>query len=489
MIRTLIIREIQDKIYSAQFMVITLLCVVLIPLGLYISMKDFEKKHIEYVYNMQDYYQKSQTKIHPSFRAEGYRPPSVLNIFSNGLNDYLPYKTVTDRHKGYTIETKMQQSNPISILFGKIDFTLMVTSFLSILSIIFTFSCVSSEKENGTIRLIFSNSVQRWKFVVAKISGNYILFCIPFFLSIIMGLLILNTSPYISIFDTGFWAPFLFISFVTLLLILLLLCLGFLISTITHNSLTSIVTLLFIWVFCAFIIPKVSPMIAQIVYPVDSAEVFDSKRKAFINDMEQEYNKQMKNLFEQKLIARNIDPATLNDLVSGETKEARKEYDLEKASLNEEYNERLQFELSKLDGAYYHQQQIQYSISRNIARVSPISSYISLMSEVCHTGFCEIDNFRKQAAMLQTQVEENVYIHWTHERYAAGPRTTEGYKLKEGLDWRTFQQSIPVPEFHYKQLTLSSIIQYVRIDFMLVIFFCVVFFVTGFVSFLRYDVR
>ena len=246
MVLTLIIREIQDKIYSAQFMIITLLCVILIPLGLYVSMKDFEKQQREYMNSVQEYYQKSQTKVNSNFRAEGYRPPSVLNVFSNGLNDYLPYKVVTDRHKGFTIETKMQQSNLISILFGKIDFTLMVTSFLSILSIIFTFSCVSNEKENGTIRLIFSNPVQRWKLVVAKIVGNYTLFCIPFFLSVIVGLLLLNTSSYISIFDAGFWAPFLFICLATLLLILLLFCLGFFISTITHNSLTSIITLLFI---------------------------------------------------------------------------------------------------------------------------------------------------------------------------------------------------------------------------------------------------
>ena len=229
-------------------------------------------------------------------------------------------------------------------------------------------------------------------------------------------------------------------------------------------------------------------MIAQIVYPVDSTEVFDLKRKTFANDMEREHNSQLKILFEQKLTAHNINPEELRDLLEG-TAEARKEYDLEKASLEAEYNERLQSELSKLDDAYYRQLQRQYSISRNIARVSPISSYISLMSEVCHTGFCEIENFRKQAAMLQIQVEENVYVHWTYERYAAGPRTTEGYRLREGLDWRTFQQSIPVPEFHYKQLTISNIIQYIRIDLILIIFFCITFFVMGFVSFLRYDVR
>jgi len=488
MILTLIIREIQDKIYSAQFMIIALLCVILIPLGMYVSMKDFEKRQIEYVNNVQEYYQKSQKRVNPDFHAEGYRQPSVLNIFSNGLNDYLPYKITTDRHRGFTIETKMQQSNLISVLFGKIDFTLMVTSFLSILSIIFTFSCISSEKEKGTIALIFSNPVQRWKLVVSKISGNYILFCIPFFLSIIVGLLVLNTSSYISIFDTGFWAPFLFICLATLLLILLLFCLGFLISTITHNSLTSIITLLFIWVFCAFIIPKVSPMIAQIVYPVDSTEVFDMKRKAFINNMEQESNNQLKILYEQKLIANNIDPETLDDLFAVETREARKEYNSEKTSIEEEYNERLQSELSKLDDAYYRQLQRQYSISRNIARISPISSYISLMSEVCHTGFCEIENFRKQAAMLQIQVEENVYVHWTYERIAAGPRAASGYYSKEGVD-RTFEQNIPVPEFQYKQLTFSDIIQYIRIDLILIIFFCIVFFVMGFVSFLRYDVR
>ncbi len=487
MILTLIKREIQDKIYSAQFLIIVVLCVILIPLGLYVSMKDFEKQQTDYMNNVQQYFAKSQHKVNHVFHAEGYRPPSALNIFSTGLNDYLPYRVTTDRHKGYTIETKIQQSNLISILFGKIDFTLIVTSFLSILSIIFTFSCVSSEKESGTIRLIFSNSVQRWRLVVAKILGNYLLFCIPFCITIIIGLLILNTSPYISIFSSGFWLPFLFIMLITLLLIFLLFNFGFFISTITHNSLTSIITLLFVWVFFAFVIPKVSPMIAQILHPVDTVEVFESKKSALMDDMDKEYKKQLKTLLEEKLTAHHIDYSDIRDLSSAITNEARDDYNMEKTVMDEEYGNRRKSELTKFENSYFNRQQTQYSVSRKMARVSPISSYISLMAEMCHTGFGEINNFRRQAALLQEQAQDHVYKYWQAMYYAAGPRTQEGYRFNQQYDIK--QKDIPVPELQYKQLSFGNIIRYIWVDIMFIVFFCILFFVLGFVSFLRYDVR
>ena len=490
MILTLIRREVLDKIFSAQFLIIMLLCIFLIPLGMFISLKEFEKQQSNYMENAQQYYTKSQGKVNFNFQAEGYRSPSALNIFSSGLNDYLPHKVMTGRDKGYTIEIKNRQSNLIAILFGRIDFTLIVTSFLSILSIIFTFSCVSGEKESGSIRLIFSNSIQKWKFVVAKIFGNYILFCIPFLLSIIIGLIIINTSSYVPIFTSDFLLPFLFIIFITLLLILLLFNLGFFISTLTHSSLTSIIALLFIWVFCAFIIPKVSPMIAQIIYPIDSSETFETKRQAFITDIEQEYNNKLKILYEQKLSAYNINVDDLRDLMDNSTQEARREYDIEKNVLDLEFQERFQHEMSKLDKSYYDNQQTQYSISRKIARISPISSYVSLMAEVCHTGFAEIENFHKQAAIFQLYVQENVYSYWIKKRYAAGGRTTEGYTLKEGLNYKTFKpQDIPVPEFRYNPLTFDKVINHIWFEFLLIVFFCIVFFLFGFVNFLRYDVR
>ena len=486
MIRTLIQREVLDKIFSAQFLIIMLLCVVLIPLGLFISLKDFEKQQIDYMDNVQNYYTKYQGKADVNLNAEGYRSPSVLNIFSSGLNEHLPYRVVTNVDKGYTIETKNRQTSLISVLFGKIDFTLIVTSFLSILSIIFTFSCVSGEKESGTIRLIFSNSIQKWKFVVAKILGNYILFCIPFFIAVIIGLIIINYSSYSSIFTPDFLVPFLFIIFVTLLLILLLFNLGFFISTLTHSSLTSIIALLFIWVFCAFIIPKVSPMVAQIIFPIDSSEIFETKRKALIEDMEREYHNQLKSLYEQKLSAHNINFNKLNDLMDASTKDAREEYEIEKEIVDKDFQDRFQSEVSKFDKSYYDYQQRQYSISMGIARISPISSYMTIMAEVCQAGFSEIENFRKQATYFQLFVQENIYSHWYKRYYAASGSATAGFYRKDReLDPKT----IPVPEFRYNQLTLDKVMNHIWIDFLLIFFFCVVFFLLGFFNFLKYDVR
>ena len=48
MFRTLVAKEILETILDLRFTIVTLLCVVLIPLGMYVSRKNYEQRLADY---------------------------------------------------------------------------------------------------------------------------------------------------------------------------------------------------------------------------------------------------------------------------------------------------------------------------------------------------------------------------------------------------------------------------------------------------------
>ncbi len=97
MLKTIIKKEILEAIFSLRFLIATLLCFVLIPLGMYVNMKEYEQRLADYQEAVRLYQQRSEGNIPWDFQAEGYRPPSVLSIFSVGLEYFFPNKIVTSR--------------------------------------------------------------------------------------------------------------------------------------------------------------------------------------------------------------------------------------------------------------------------------------------------------------------------------------------------------------------------------------------------------
>ena len=194
MFKILMLKEIQETIQTYRFLVAAILCIVFIPLGMFVTMKNYEQRLDEYQDSENLYQERAEGRLHSNFQGEGYRPPSKLSFFSIGLEYYFPTKIVTSRDDNYKLVSESGINNPQSLLFGKIDYQFNVIFILSILALIFTFSSIAGEKETATLRLIFSNAVPRWIIIISKVLGSYVVFLMPFAISFIIGILIVVFS-------------------------------------------------------------------------------------------------------------------------------------------------------------------------------------------------------------------------------------------------------------------------------------------------------
>jgi ABC-type transport system involved in multi-copper enzyme maturation permease subunit len=489
MLRHLIIKEIQEIITNTRSLFVLIICVLLIPLGLYVSTKEYEQNKAAYKDAKQMYEQRNKDNKRMEFISEGYIPPSPLSIFSSGLSEYLPDKITTDSRGIWHAENDFGINNPIALLFGKIDFYFIITIILSLLAFMITFNSITGEKENGTLRLIVANAVPRWKIIFAKIAGSYTVFLVSFLVGVISGLVLLTLTTSVPILSGSYLVPFLVIMVISLLFLFILFNMGILLSIKTRNSGASITASLLLWVLIAIIIPKVSPMIAQIIYPIETEEVVNKQKAMKRDEIRAEFDKTRGELMKSIMSDRGINVETREFWTIGndpESQEGLRVYDEKIVEVKRKYDEMENSAIDIIEKDYHSQQLVQQNISKNISRISPIGCYTYLISDFAHTGLEELRNLESNANQF-THYAESVYygpMRKDYKEYRIGGSLSYGYFG----DINKIKIEVPTLQ-NYNYPTITETLFNNWVDLLLICFYALFFFTVSVFQFIKYDVR
>jgi len=480
---TLIIKEIKQTFLETSSVVLTLLCLLIIPLALYVSTKDYESRRESYLNEYQDYRSRNEKKVGAFVEVHGFTPPAALSIFCGGVTPLIPDKVVTSRSGLYRSIKEATTDSPHALLLGKLDYTYCLTYVVSLAALAFTFGCISMEKESGSLSLVTSNSIPRSVLLLSKVIGRYIAFIVPLLLSITLGLVIINHSPLISVFSVEIMPTLGVIVCVSLLFVLCLMCLGICVSTWTHYSINSMVVVFLVWTVMILAIPKLSPRIARALYPIDSSTTFRIKRTMLAEDQDEIYVQARESLMEACFAEcgapnedlRRSPPRT------EEGKKAIELYDQRIIPLSQTYQNQKAGKLKQLDQDYLNQQKAQNRLALGLARLSPVTCFICTVSELCKTGMHEPDNFNDNAQRFQDQVKKAIYDQYTLREYRGGIR----YIYPEGFN----RDLIKVPEMSYRFPRLAQSLERVGFDILLLVLYMVLFCGVGLIKMNRYDVR
>jgi ABC-type transport system involved in multi-copper enzyme maturation permease subunit len=483
--KTLFIREIQGAIVDFRFWVVLALCVSIIPLSFYVSVKNYSQRLSDYRQEVQTYRDRTGS-VAFYMVAEGVHPPSPLSIFSQGIGHKMPYKVLTSNNGDYKIEYAKPENK--QDLLGEIDFAFIVAFVLSILAIVFTFSAISGDKESGVLRGILSNAVLRRQFLMAKLFGNYIVFLVPFLLSMLLALLIVYISGIIPIFSKELFPAVLAMTGISLVFLFALFNLGLWISALTRNSILSINVLLLIWIVLGLVIPKISPIIGSVIYPVESAGVFESKIALLRADIEKEQYKLEGDLYEtlRALYHPTSRGQSAGSGLSDEWNNLNNAFEEQVKPIREKYEQQIVSETEQLTNDYIIRRNKQNNIARSISMLSPINSINNLLAEFSGTGNSEADNFTQQARQFQSFVKQEVYDKFEVKITRSRGGTSTNVNSIEGFD----PKDTPIPVLdNYQHVSAAGVFRHNWLDIALLGFYCLLFFVCGFVSFLRFDVR
>jgi ABC-type transport system involved in multi-copper enzyme maturation permease subunit len=486
MLKTLVRKEITETILDLRFWIVTALFLILIPLGMYVSRKDYERRLANYQQEHQMYRQHYGKDTGPDVEAQGFRPPSILSIFALGLDPFMPDKAITSRSGLVRAAKEPGIDNPESLLFGKADYLFNVSFIVSLAALIFTFNRISGEREKGTLRLMISSSIRRGEILLAKIAGNYFVLLVPFAIAFLAALIILNTSSAISIWSSGFWLALLAIIFITLLFMLVMVSLGICVSTLTHGSIASIMVLFLVWVIAVLGIPKISPMIAEAVYPIESRSVVDLAQRIAREDIESEFNEKKSDLFKRCRAEFGVTHGSVSTRPSGEAEEkAYAKYDREVVALEDECQRRIADAIRRLEQDYRNRRNTQASLAVNLSRISPVGCYTYLISGLAGTGPAGPDKFIENAERYQDEVKAAIYDNWIIKSYSLGHgRATSTHEV-DGFD----RSKASIPDMKYEYSTMMEVLRAGWTDILLLFTFNILFFAVAFWRFNKYDVR
>jgi hypothetical protein len=225
-------------------------------------------------------------------------------------------------------------------------------------------------------------------------------------------------------------------------------------------------------------------MVADVLYPVEGANVFDTNKRLVAEDIDHELVEKRealrKKCFEE-FGAPESDMRTSHPWTELGQK-ATDKYEREFVPIAERYQKRLAEALRRLEQDYRRRMNVRSSIATNLSRISPVSSYTYVVSELSGTGVTEPENFDRNAQNYQDQVKQAVYDKIVVKRFGVGG---ERYEYPNEFD----PSEALIPEMTYSYPTLAQALQAGLLDIILLGLFNVLFFSLAFMKLNRYDVR
>jgi len=267
-------KEFHNNLLSARFVIGFLLCLVLIPFSILISVSDYRDQSALYRQD-RDAADKAtkEVYVYSGLRPTIVFPPEPLSVFSRGIRAQVGNRVkILPGEKPLLTEGKAAvRDNPFLAAFFSVDFVDIAAIIFSLLALLFGYDAFSREKESGTLKLQMANSLGRSEVLAGKVVGilltllPILVFC--FLLSAILILTSGNTS------FTGLeWGRIALLFGASLVYLAVFVFIGLFISARSRTSVTSLVVCLFVWVFSVFIVPNLAAYAAESFVGVPSRE-------------------------------------------------------------------------------------------------------------------------------------------------------------------------------------------------------------------------
>ena len=464
-------RELYDNLNSLRFALATMLLLALMLTNAVVHLKEHPRRIREYrnVVAEHQNYLKSQADeglyiLARKGPGKFYKKPSPLRFCAEGGETFLSERAEGDYQwwgGGGDVQSFWRLTYPSSTPnldnvdpdVTKVDWGFIIGYILSLVALLFTFDSISTEREQGTLRLMLANSLPRHTVLIGKFLGALISISIPFTLAVLVNLLVISTSSDVHL-NTGEWSRLGIILFIAILYTCLFLALGLLVSARVQRSAVSLVILLLAWVTFVVFMPSTLVSIAGGSAPLKSTSGF------------WERSWQLQEELEEKYYDRRFDERA--SLV--ERMQASGEYVIEDV----EQQERLHEGILK-------QRISQVTRARAITRLSPVTIFQHLLEAFAGTGFERHLQFLANVKSYAQQFR--VFINDTD---GADPESLHIFGIREGMSKKPVSPEA-VPKFE-DTLSLNKDFNAAAVDLLLLTLFVIVLLSGAYLAFVRVEV-
>jgi len=474
MLAVIIRKEIHDNLLNARFIVACVISVVLIISSIVVLTNNYKEELQDYrnrVTTQNEFINEFGHSNRATWMARVFREPSRFQPLVSGIDREAFQENFL--------------SNPVPVLFPRLDFVTLVTIIMSLTAILFSYNSISGEREDGLLKQMLSASIARSTILLGKFIGGNISLLTPFTIGVLAGLIYMSIDSVVQIegIDLGIALLMLLASYAY---IAAFYGLGLLFSARSLTSNASVLKSLFVWVILVLALPNISPFIAARVYRIPSVTKIEQDVYRITSDeRDQILGKRRRALLQTKFSDLVTIFTSMNRAEIGEKtrtdpafKQRYAEYTKEYDELVRQVNKEQQEQAGKILATFEAQSKFQEKLATVFASVSPFSNFIFVATDLTELGIEGENRWEKQGNEYEKRLQEYVEAQYTMEK-AKNP----AFGYNDYLDLRDR------PQFQYQPRSVAERVSSAFPQFGLLVLFNLLFLVGAFVSFLKYDAR
>lgn len=281
-------KEIREHLMTFRFGAALITTFVLVVVSAWVLGDDFSTRQTAYTRLSAHYQTQLQearviSQVYPFL----HRPPTALSIFSQGENPHLGNVVEVRRWSVPQNATGSLSDNQFLAAYPTFDLLSIFTLVISLFGILFTYDAFSGERVNGTLKVICSYKVSRSSIFFAKFTAGVVVLAIPFVISLLSALLVLQFLHNIS-FSGMEWVALISMVLVGILYGAIFVGIGMLSSALFRNSSSSLVLSLLVWSLGVFLIPIASGSISTTLVPLASSVEIDKFKEETLDAINEE---------------------------------------------------------------------------------------------------------------------------------------------------------------------------------------------------------
>ena len=488
MLSTILMKELRAILQSPKFVATFAVCSVLILLSTFIGIREYEaavdKYELATAMNADEIAGK---RSWGQVVNRVYRTPDPMQIFVSGVHYDVGRYAPVNANQRPSLTSSHYSEEPIYAVFRFIDFSFIVLVVLSLMAIVFTYDAISGEREQGTLKLIFSNGVPKSTYLTAKILGTLLALVVPILIPILLSLLMTQLSG--VHLDGDQWIRVMLLLGSSILYFVCFICIGLLVSALTRHANVSFLILLLVWIGSVLVIPRISILIANQIVEVPTIAEVESIRDGF--------NKEQWANESTAMSARWVDRMSKLNALDPEDMEAeRQKLDSQWAQQDDSSRVQVRSRIEEYTRNLYqdmnNRRAVQTRTALLMSRLSPASSYqLAAMStagtdpEVKSRYESELDSYRERFSAF---VDEQQAGSGAGERIMIRAGSGGAFNLTQSTDQAQLDPSL-LPVFTYQGVDVKQVINTILPDVLLMIIVSALSFFGAFVAFTRYDVR
>ena len=507
-------KEFLLNLMTFKFAVATVVSIVLTVIFISILAKDHHQRLRAYHDNVaRNEAELRKVKVYKNITPTIFRPPSVLSVFSEGLDKRIGDSATIWLTNVPEISPAAAEGNPYQSVFPVFDTSLIFKIVIGVLALLLAYDAISGERERGTLKLLLSGTTRRYEGLLAKLLAGLLGLVVPVTITFAVGLVILLSFPMVGLTGSD-WVRIGLMYLASLIFVSVMYNAGLLFSCLTKRSAISLVLGLFVWILFVIVVPNASAYLAAELHPVEPQEKIDGQLVALRQEWISELNRGAP---EPPGYMQSGNQGAFGHGYSRVLNRPYMEYLQKLHPL--EYPLRIRYadKFWEVERSYLNSLCEQKNLADNLSRISPISLYERVMSTLAGTDMVAFQRFMNGVRTHRTEIVEYVrsktegfsspsfFTPCTEEEMAQYEKFFVQEKLAQNeaemtrlrqarMAWLKSRAEVPnldlqdCPRFTAVPGALGNLRSAIP-DLALLIFANILFFAIAFAAFVRYDVR